>query len=315
MVKRGTGKGKFILIAVILVLAVVGGVLWKSTRPIGEKIEVGDLQFEKRNIKDGYFSISMPSEPEREVVKVPGGIGDAELIIYTSEASQDLAYGATFNHFPYDFIINSVPKSIVENSANGAVEGVNGELIDEKDLKIEDYPGKEIKFSAPGGFVRTRIYLIGNTLYQLTVSSSTENEVDNENAIMFLDSFEPNTKNILFESDISGCFELPLESEQNFIDYLICFTDLSHIAAVLFSSTSECESFDTNLGPKMCQTGVAIFSKNEVICEAIKGDILTGYQFRDFCINLVAFNTDNKDLCDKLPKGQIEPCKLDIDNK
>jgi hypothetical protein len=130
--------------------------------------------------EDG-FSITFPADP-----KLDTGATRFKLRDYISpDFSMALYAGVSL---PRSFILLSPLEATLETAKNAAVSGSNMELIREQKIALGIYPGLEIELENDATHTLMRIFLIGDTLYQ--ISASTPNGKSYEQASRFLDSFQ-----------------------------------------------------------------------------------------------------------------------------
>ncbi len=82
-------------------------------------------------------------------------------------------------------------KDVLDSSRDGAVGNLKGELDSEKDIKLGDYPGREVRIAVDEGkkLFRARVYLVDQRLYQVVVFG-TKDAATSKEADKFLDSFQ-----------------------------------------------------------------------------------------------------------------------------
>jgi hypothetical protein len=144
------------------------------------------------------FSIEFPQEPEVTVQKVPTSIGDIEMKIASYEGSGkgdvNLAYVFISSIYP-DSVINSGSKEklpgFFRSSIDGAVKNVNGNLLSEKVVTLNGFPGREAKVDYGNGLaiIAVRMFLVKNHVYFVQTISEA-GKADNEHALRFHRSFK-----------------------------------------------------------------------------------------------------------------------------
>ena len=99
-------------------------------------------------------------------------------------------YGANYCDFPAE--IKKAPlRKVFDSSRDGAVANLEGKLVSESDIKLGDYPGREIRIGVEDGkqVFRARVYLVDRRLYQVVVFGSKE-AATSKQADKFFDSFK-----------------------------------------------------------------------------------------------------------------------------
>lgn len=111
-------------------------------------------------------------------------------------------YVVTYVQFPDEITDPAVIKGLLDRGREGGVESSGGTLKSEKEIKLNDYLGREWLMELPGGLTATaRAYWVKRTLYQTifvtTPKSDDSAEVKKlrqETASKFLDSFTLKTE-------------------------------------------------------------------------------------------------------------------------
>jgi hypothetical protein len=139
--------------------------------------------------KEGGFTVLMPGTPNPYTLDTDSDFGKGMLHMNTVQAGKTM-YGANYCDFPAG--IKAVPlKQVYDSSRDGAVANMEGKLASEKDIKLGDHPGREIRIDVAGGkrLFRVRVCLVDQRLYQVVVMGSKEAATSKE-ADKFLDSFK-----------------------------------------------------------------------------------------------------------------------------
>ncbi len=142
--------------------------------------------------EEGRFSIDFPGEAKHEVQTAQTAVGNININLYLVE-KDDSAYICGYNDYPEAVVKNSNTNDILVNAANGAIQNINGKNEVIKDITLDKYPGKDIICEAEKEGItfkmHQKIYLVGNRLYQVNVSTNEE-EKNKETINKFLDSFK-----------------------------------------------------------------------------------------------------------------------------
>jgi hypothetical protein len=139
--------------------------------------------------KEGRFKLLMPGTPKQYKLDTESDFGKGVLHINTVEAGETM-YGTNYCDFPAE--VKKAPlKQVYDSSRDGAVANLEGKLASEKDIKLGEYPGREIRIEVAGGkkLFRARVYLVDQRLYQVVVFGTKETATSKE-ADKFLDSFK-----------------------------------------------------------------------------------------------------------------------------
>jgi hypothetical protein len=146
-------------------------------------------QWTKYTSPEGGYSVLLPGEPQlksQEETAPDGGKIQQHLAFASDSAGAGymVAYFETGDRsFSFD------------KARDGALSRVNGTLISERDIKLREYPGREVKFfGAASGvdfFFVVRFYRLETRVFviQFIVPKSAGQDVPDK-AIKFFDSFQ-----------------------------------------------------------------------------------------------------------------------------
>ena len=143
------------------------------------------------------YSIQFPQKPDTSSQLVPSQIGDLKMDIVMYDASKanedNLVYGVITTLYP-DSLVNSDKKeklaSFFRASIDGAIKNVGGQLLSEKEVELNGFPGREIRTSIQQaqGILKMQLFLVHNQMFILQVISETAKE-KNASAARFFNSF------------------------------------------------------------------------------------------------------------------------------
>ena len=144
------------------------------------------------------FTIEFPEKPTPATEQLELEIGNVPMDMLRYKASSDaeewIEYNLTTIEYP-DTIIHSdnmdIREDFFSSTIEGMVEGTAGKLLSEKEIAINDFPGREITLSLHDGLfiVRSRIYLVNNRMYSVQVVA-TAGSAANSDVTKFLSSFK-----------------------------------------------------------------------------------------------------------------------------
>jgi hypothetical protein len=175
---------KKILIAPLLVVLV-------STLAFG--FQQGAL-WEKFNSPEGKFNILAPSKLALKVGEVDSVQGKLTLYLYSTSNSSGYflaSYG--------DYLVGpkdaNEAESVLDGVRDGIQAGTKTEIVSEKKILIDGYPGREIttRKTDQGEVVifKWRIYLVGRRLYENAVGT-LQKDSESPDIMKFLTSFDLN---------------------------------------------------------------------------------------------------------------------------
>jgi hypothetical protein len=141
----------------------------------------------------GGFSIMTPYILKETTQSLDTQAGKIEVHSFIAGQAGD-SYLVGYSDYPAVAVQASDPQKILDGSRDGAVANVKGELVSEIPITLSEYPGRDLTITVKAAngqelFLRGRIYLVGNRLYQIiaVVTKSEEKSVEMNN---FLQSFK-----------------------------------------------------------------------------------------------------------------------------
>src|SRR5688572_2011965 len=153
-----------------------------------------ELPWEKFSPAGGGFTVLMPGKPKVTEQEVPFGGGKLINHMYMVQANSSV-YIVSYAEFPTTVTDPVVIKAMLDNARDKGVAAANGTLRSEKEIKIDDNPGREWLVAIPsGGIARARAYWVKQRLYQaflLMPQGKNPQEEAAREAVMskFLNSF------------------------------------------------------------------------------------------------------------------------------
>ena len=139
---------------------------------------------------EGGFTVLMPGEVASQTIKVNTAIGPIDFHMFSVE-KKDMEFLVAYNDYPDSIIEGTSPDSLLTSARNGAVGALQGQLLIEIIISSDGYPGRQIMIEGPSGetTVQSRMFLAGNRLYQVLVTSMKEKKFLKDVEIFF-DSFK-----------------------------------------------------------------------------------------------------------------------------
>ena len=103
----------------------------------------------------------------------------------------DLVYSVSFINCPDALLQAKTADKILDDARDGAVKNIQGNLLKETKVSIDNYPGRDLTIESTVGdaVVRARIYLSKQRLYQIMVTTS-EKMSKSYNIDKFFNSFK-----------------------------------------------------------------------------------------------------------------------------
>ena len=121
------------------------------------------------------FSIAMPTKPTvtANQYRAEGGLLDIQ-IFQLNDPQTRLFYFVGRTTYPYPFKLKD-PVSFFDNAVSEALRNFDGRLIRERVLSTPSYNGREVVMELrSGGYLRSRLMLHGNKLYQLLIAGERD---------------------------------------------------------------------------------------------------------------------------------------------
>jgi ABC-type glycerol-3-phosphate transport system substrate-binding protein len=123
---------------------------------------------------EGDFTVMLPGIPKDETQQVESDIGEITVNLFQLPFG-NFAYVVAYSDYPMDVVQSKGAQIILDGARDGAVTNTGGTLLEEQDIEIQGYPGRQLKVKSPDGegIAQARMYLVGNRLYQIFVASPT----------------------------------------------------------------------------------------------------------------------------------------------
>ena len=146
--------------------------------------------------EEGRFSIVYPGDypaPNKQVVPVPTEIGNIDMNMYLIDGGEK-AFMTAFADYPAELVEDGDPQLMLDMGRDGAISNVSGELLREKDHKVQGHPAKEFYARGVQGgqdvFMRANIIMANERLYQVLYLGFTEDVLDSDEAANYMASFK-----------------------------------------------------------------------------------------------------------------------------
>jgi hypothetical protein len=155
-------------------------------------IQAAQPQWEKFSSTEGKFSILMPVKPTQEKQTTGSSSLSLETNLFKASSNSNKAtYSVSYTDFPPE-LAQLPPTFLFDSLSSRFTSDRKLKLLKQQDIKLNEYPGKEFQFEAPGETIITyRAYLVEKRLYQ--VISETPKAIKNASSSdseKFLNSFQ-----------------------------------------------------------------------------------------------------------------------------
>lgn len=148
---------------------------------------------EKYTSKDGKYSATFPAAPKEFATPeadVNPAMGKYKYFSAWAEVNKDNSFGVMYHDYPQG-VIKDEPQAVLERVKDGT-KGDKGRIVEDREIALgaDKVPGRAFIINQGAYFYRARIFLKDSRLYQAIVVGKSKEEVSNEAASKFLDSFE-----------------------------------------------------------------------------------------------------------------------------
>jgi hypothetical protein len=140
---------------------------------------------------EGGFSVQLPGEPKYKAQKLQGTDITQHMFLIESKDGK-VAHLAAYQVDGNLAGLSKEQKQVVLTRArDSARETFQGKVLADKAIELAGHPGHEFKISVPNlkAEYRSRVYIVGDRLYQVTILGSRE-VVDSKEADAYLSSFK-----------------------------------------------------------------------------------------------------------------------------
>jgi hypothetical protein len=155
-------------------------------------VQTAQAQWENFSSPEGKFSILMPIKPTQEKQTTGGSSISLETNLFkASLESNQATYSVSYTDFPAQ-LAQLPPSFLLDSLSSRFTSDRKLKLIKQQDISLEQYPGKDFQFEAPGErIIKYRAYLVEKRLYQVIAetpkSTETNSSSDSER---FINSFK-----------------------------------------------------------------------------------------------------------------------------
>jgi hypothetical protein len=142
----------------------------------------------------GGYSVLMPGRAKEQTQAVDTVAGSIELYAAAID-DRTGTYIAMYSDYPITVTQSIDPQALLDSSRDGAVASSKGQLISDRKISIDQYPGREIQVSIPAqsgqsaSLIVNRYYLVDLRLYQVMVVLPNA-QAPSADALKFMNSFK-----------------------------------------------------------------------------------------------------------------------------
>ncbi len=147
------------------------------------------VEFKPYASSDGRYKIVFPGAVKSDTVTTKADKTDVKVMIDSVELLGGTSFLVSYVDVPEE--VAKKPAAMRLDKVRDANKGPDGKVLEEKELTLglEKFPASDVLIEKSGVYLRNRIVIAGNRLYQVMVTGSKET-VTSPSADRFLASFE-----------------------------------------------------------------------------------------------------------------------------
>ncbi|MCE9568249.1 MAG: hypothetical protein K8U57_40130 [Planctomycetes bacterium] len=138
---------------------------------------------------EGRYKVLFPGAVKTDTYPIKGDKGELTLTVDLVELRAGTAFMVTFVDAPDE--VAKLPAAGRLDKVRDGNKGTDGKVVADKEVALgtEKYPGRDVLIEKPEMFLRNRIVITGNRLYQVMVQGPKD-VVTSPSADRFIESFE-----------------------------------------------------------------------------------------------------------------------------
>ena len=117
--------------------------------------------------KLGGFAILMPIVPKEEVQTYNTDVGKLDGHLAIAELGDSAAFIVSYSDFPSAVTQQTAINRILDGARNNLLANKERKLLNERNITLDTYFGRDLTIDTPEGMMITRIYWVTRRLYQL----------------------------------------------------------------------------------------------------------------------------------------------------
>lgn len=137
----------------------------------------------------GRYKVQFPGDVKSETTDIKAGKNTLKLTLDSVELKGDTTFLVSYVDATED-IAKQPPGPRLDKVRDGN-KGPTGKVHLDKEVQlgVEKHPGRDLLIETPNGYIRNRVVIAGNRLYQVMIQGTKE-VVTSPSADKFIDSFE-----------------------------------------------------------------------------------------------------------------------------
>ncbi len=141
----------------------------------------------------GGFEVMAPAGLQESTQAIETQAGKIDLHLFSTQEN-DTGYFISYCDYDPEIVKPEKREKMLDGARDGAVSNVHGKLLSESAITLADNPGRELLMEArpmdgPISTIKTRLFLVKNRLYQVTVAAP-RSRADQQEMDHFLQSFK-----------------------------------------------------------------------------------------------------------------------------
>lgn len=162
-----------------------------TTEDIDKLLNPGPPVWTEFRSEGGGFTISMPDKPISQAATIETSHGRFVQQAFIASHHSIICLAA-FTDVPKNLLVANDLDGFFDGVRDRFIKEVGGKLASESSLSLNGHPGRAIKVHLFRGHLRLRLFLVGERLYQLSITS-LDKEVNEETFNKFFASFKLNS--------------------------------------------------------------------------------------------------------------------------
>jgi hypothetical protein len=137
----------------------------------------------------GRYKVMFPGDVKTETTDIQAGKDTLKLTLDSVELKGDTVFMVSFVDATDE--VAKKPAGPRLDKVRDGNKGEGGKVLEDKEIThgVDKHPGRDLLIETPTGYIRNRVVIAGNRLYQVMVIGSKE-VVTSASADKFIDSFE-----------------------------------------------------------------------------------------------------------------------------
>jgi hypothetical protein len=138
--------------------------------------------------KEGGFKIALPGKPAESKQRVATATATLDVYLFVVDAKDGGAYVVSYSDLPADDVKPGSESKRLDLARDGAVSNARGKLRNEKEIKLDGFPGRELDIETDKGQrIRMRVVAAKQRLVQ-AMAMGAPPFTQSKDTALFLDS-------------------------------------------------------------------------------------------------------------------------------